>query len=40
MLEGRERVKNKFEACNKLYVEMKKNNVPLNKLERDKILKL
>lgn len=38
MLEHRERVKGKFEICNKLYVEMKKYNYPLKKEERDKFL--
>lgn len=39
MLEHRERVKGKFESCNKLYVEMKKYNYPLKKEERDKVIK-
>jgi hypothetical protein len=38
MLEARERVKGKFENCNKLYIEMKKYNYPLKKEERDKFL--
>ena len=36
MLERREKVKGKFQACNNLYITMKKQNYPLNKAERDK----
>ena len=38
MLQARERTKAKLQPCITLYKEMKKNNVPLSKEQRDRVL--